>query len=548
MDNSTLESGNVLAYLLRNFADNRTNKNAFAILRCLRDSSVIIPCTMRISDEDMKQFINSKVGNIVQPTSDIGMKPDILINNDTQERFFPVFSQDKQIPDDYRSHFHYLQMAFIEVCDMLKNYKDVNAVVVDPFTVSFTLNEKLLKIVTELPSELGNEEATEIDVSNDNSDTFASIWENYITKGAEKIELGVRVKEHYTNDELTMLVNIAHEVETGKGVFKSDHGLALALYSFCASHGDAMAMNNYGWMILNGMGVTKDTDVAIKAFEGAAAKGLALAMVNLGNIHENMNEYSETDFEDKKTDNETYLNRKGLIDSKYTDYKKAFAWYKRAYELGDLKGAYNYANMLHYGRGVRKNYKEAYEVFERLFKIGYPGAAFYIGLYHQEGFHVKRDYGFARHCYIIGATAGDRSCYNQLGCIYGLGLGVKKDVNFALDYYKTAADLGDALSAVNVGWHYETGAGVIADIVTAREWYEKAAKEDEEQGIKALERIDKYYSALAPKEIMTVEKHYKHIEIDKDEWIGVSADADDEIRETLLPIIEKVKNRFVAES
>jgi TPR repeat protein len=361
----------------------------------------------------------------------------------------------------------------------------------------------------------------------------------------KEMQIGVRVKERYTDDELAMLVNIAHEVETGEGVFEPDHGLALALYSLCAAYGDATAMNNYGWMVLNGMGAAKNTDTAIKAFEDAAARGLALAMVNLGNIYENMDECVAADFgEYKKVDNVIYLHSDELSENKYTDYKKAFEWYKKAYKLGDLRGAFNYANMLHHGRGVRKNYRKAYEVFSRLFEIGYPGAAFYVGLYHQEGLHVEKDYDVARHCYIVGATGGDRYCYNQLGCIYGLGLGVKKDVNFAFDYYKTAAELGDALSAANVGWCYESGVGVTADIVAAREWYEKAAKEGEEHAIEAVERISGYYSVLTLKERKTMEKHYRYVKIDDNGWNGVSADAGDEIRKSLLPIIAKVAKNF----
>jgi TPR repeat protein len=226
--------------------------------------------------------------------------------------------------------------------------------------------------------------------------------------------------------------------------------------------------------------------------------------------------------------------------SKYTDYKKAAEWYKKAYELGNLKGAFNYANMLHYGRGVRRNHKKAYELFARLFDIGYPGAAFYVGLYNQEGYCVKKDYGVARHCYIVGATAGDPYCYNQLGRIYGLGLGVRKDVNFAFDYYMTAAELGDALSATNVGWSYETGAGVIPDIAAACKWYAKAAREGEEHAIEALKRLDGYKSALTLKEFKTVEKYYRYIEMGEDGWTGVGGDAPDEVRKSLLPVVERV--------
>ena len=121
------------------------------ILRIIRDSYFVIPCKMRINEEDKEKFINVKVGDTVTTKGDIGMTPDILINNETQERVFPVFSQYEEIPKDYRKQFHYMKMHFTDVCELAKNY-NVQAIVIDPFTVSFTLGEELQNIVLALPS------------------------------------------------------------------------------------------------------------------------------------------------------------------------------------------------------------------------------------------------------------------------------------------------------------------------------------------------------------------------------------------------------------
>jgi hypothetical protein len=133
---------------------------------------------------------------------------------------------------------------------------------------------------------------------------------DYVVKG---MQLRVRVKDRYTAEELVMLVDVAHAVETGEGVFEPDHELALALYSLCAAHGDAVAMNNYGWMALNGMGMAKDTDTAIKALEGAASRGLTLAMVNIGNIYENADDYVEASFGKYRKDGNAFRLVKGYF-------------------------------------------------------------------------------------------------------------------------------------------------------------------------------------------------------------------------------------------
>ena len=42
----TLENGKVLKYLILQYLENKTEQNAFAVIRCLRDSYITIPCQM----------------------------------------------------------------------------------------------------------------------------------------------------------------------------------------------------------------------------------------------------------------------------------------------------------------------------------------------------------------------------------------------------------------------------------------------------------------------------------------------------------------------
>jgi len=291
----------------------------------------------------------------------------------------------------------------------------------------------------------------------------------------DKINLDIRLKNNYTDDELTLLVNIGHSLETGNSLFEPDHGLALAVYGLAAQNGDATAMNNYGWMVLNGLGTPKNIDKAISAFEDAASKGNTTAMVNLGNIYENLENNAEAEFGNFNIiNNSNFINLRVSNISEHVDYKKAVKWYKKAAENGNAKGAYNYALMLHDGRGIRKNRKKAFDIFYKLYKIRFLESAFFLGVYYQEGFGVSKNYDLARKYYINGATLGDIYCYNQLGTMYAKGLGVKQDFNFALEYYNTAAELGDSLSMANIGWMYLNGDGVAQNYKEAVKWYERA--------------------------------------------------------------------------
>ena len=157
MNAAALENGNVLVNLLRNFAVDKTSRNAMFILQCLRDSSVFVSCAVQISDEDTEQFQNTNKGDVVEIIEDMVMIPEILIDQATQESVFPVFSQEAQIPPDYRERFSQVKMPFINVCEMVGDIDDVNMIVVDPFTFCFKLGRELMNIAVKLPTTIDEE-------------------------------------------------------------------------------------------------------------------------------------------------------------------------------------------------------------------------------------------------------------------------------------------------------------------------------------------------------------------------------------------------------
>jgi ADP-ribosylglycohydrolase/TPR repeat protein len=269
----------------------------------------------------------------------------------------------------------------------------------------------------------------------------------------EEIKLKVRLKNYYPSVQLDMLVDIGRLLQTGSGLFEENHKMALAMYEIAAAYGEPEAMHNYGWMAVNGLGMPKNIDKAISMFENAASNGAIEALINLGNIYENMNNCS---------------------DNEHVNYKKAAECYKEAMKDGNEKGAFNYACLLHFGKGIRKNYKKAFSIFSELFDKKFLKAYFYMGLYYQNGFAVKKDYDIARRFYINGANLGDRYCCNQLGFLYANGYGVKQNFSSALKYYKIAAENGDSLAKSNIGLMYQEGEGVEQDYAEAVKWYKEA--------------------------------------------------------------------------
>lgn len=263
-----------------------------------------------------------------------------------------------------------------------------------------------------------------------------------------------------------LLTRMGYAFEKGN-TFLQNYEMALRCYELAAQYGDVQAVNNLGWLTLNGFGVERNTEKATEFFLRAAKKRNSTAMVNLGNLYES-----------------------GTLGGQ-PDYKQAYFWYKKAADEGDPVGLFNYANCFHHGWGVRKNRKKAFSIFEMLaveWDETEPDICFYMGLYYQEGYAVARDYTAALGWYEMGAYQDDMRCFNQLGVMYAKGLGVPKDIVKAMEYYQKAAELGDTLAYANVGWLYESSKE-FKNMDAALEWYRKGAAEGEEHSVEAMERL-----------------------------------------------------------
>ena len=234
-----------------------------------------------------------------------------------------------------------------------------------------------------------------------------------------KISLDINLD---TIEQDTELLNrLGYALEHGT-IFEQDYEIAYQCYLLSAEAGNELGMNNLGWMCQNGFGTPKDILRALKLYHDSAELGCAQAMVNLGNIYEF-----------------------GCDDIPIDD-SKAFFWYKKAAELEDEKGLYNYANLLHWGRGTEQNREEAFRIFVNLYNLGVPETCFYMGMYYQNGYVVAADAAKARTYYEEGMALDDPYCIHQLGvmCSEGKLEGLNPDQSIV--FYERAAELGNLLS------------------------------------------------------------------------------------------------------
>lgn len=279
-------------------------------------------------------------------------------------------------------------------------------------------------------------------------------------------EIVLRLKTDGLNPEdVEELCSLGFNLENGI-LYEKDNAKALALYRRAYEAGSAKGANNFGYLLAKLSTSTETTSMALSILEKAAALGNTTAMINIGNIYE-------------------FGQRTGK-----PEYKEAAKWYQRAALLGDGTGVFNYANLLHSGRGVRRDRETAFLLFEKLTKRGFKGAAFYLGLYYENGYVVNRDYKEALRYYQLGASTNDAFCYNQLGRMYCLGRGIQKpEPEMGFFYYEQAAKMGDATGLSNMAYAYEVGQGVKQDTIKAIEYYTQAAELGEENAIESLERL-----------------------------------------------------------
>lgn len=121
VDKKVLEDGKVLQAMIERFFEEQSNIRMMQLLDCLTDCQVVLPCNMRISDEDLKKLKDTRVGEEVRFDSELGFTPDNLITLDNH-RFIPIFSNENIADPEYIKHFTCLHMY---VSDIMKHYDNI---------------------------------------------------------------------------------------------------------------------------------------------------------------------------------------------------------------------------------------------------------------------------------------------------------------------------------------------------------------------------------------------------------------------------------------
>ncbi len=150
-----LQQDYILRLLMSEFMQKRDQESLIAVLLCLRDSYVWIPCTAKMGKLDEEKILSGKVtaGSTLSLEEDMRLEPDIFQDSWAGEDvfYFPVFSNVEQMGEEYGSHFSKIEKPFFEAMNMAMANKKVKGIIVDAFTIQMEIPKELFEVIAELP-------------------------------------------------------------------------------------------------------------------------------------------------------------------------------------------------------------------------------------------------------------------------------------------------------------------------------------------------------------------------------------------------------------
>ena len=152
-----LENGNLLRFLKHRFLTQQNRQTLMPVLSCLRDSEVIVPVQVNVSDADRARILNAAKGESVDTIDPVSFKPDLLQSEDGT--FLPVFSSADQIDPEYAKNFALLTVPAVQCIRTALDMKDVSGLVIDAFTEAMLVPKESAEIILKMKSHLEPDQA-----------------------------------------------------------------------------------------------------------------------------------------------------------------------------------------------------------------------------------------------------------------------------------------------------------------------------------------------------------------------------------------------------
>ncbi|MCD4827452.1 MAG: leucine-rich repeat protein [Acholeplasmataceae bacterium] len=169
----------------------------------------------------------------------------------------------------------------------------------------------------------------------------------------------------------------------------------------------------------------------------------------------------------------------------YSNQTKVYEYYKRAHELGSIKGSFYYSLLYFEGSGVKKDVDYAFEIVEKIYdeivdraNSGDQDYLTILGDIFSFGIYRDRDLPKASNLYNEAVKLGQTEAMCSLAYMYEVGSGVHKDEKKAYELYLKSAEYGYLHSMRDVGLCYLNGIGIKRDYRQALLWLNKASNEN----------------------------------------------------------------------
>jgi TPR repeat protein len=202
------------------------------------------------------------------------------------------------------------------------------------------------------------------------------------------------------------------------------HEIYEQIYDYLCLHStNSNAQNFIGYMILKGLGVICDNNIAFEYFMLSVKKDNMYALNNLGYI---------------------YLYGLGVD----KDYDKALKLFKKSVQQGYNQAKINIAYMYENGFGVEKDQQYVIELYQELAQNNNPDANYYLGVYYDKLEDVEQSLNYYH-------RASELLHAKATLCI-GLYCENNGDRAKAIEYYEQAMGLGDLDAVYNLAQIYET--------------------------------------------------------------------------------------------
>ena len=230
-----------------------------------------------------------------------------------------------------------------------------------------------------------------------------------------------------------------------------DYLSAFQVFQEAAERGDAEAQLALASLLLQGKGVTRDPEEAVRWTQKAADQGHIVAYERLGALH-------------------------GDGIGVEQDLGLALGLFERAAAEGSASALYNLGQAHAQGLETPKDPALAAECFREAAERGFAEAAVKLGLLYARGEGVDQSYENAALWYEKAASLGSKGGAWNLAFLKIRGLGVEKDIGAGIATLEFYAEDGDRDAVYALRELYAAGEYVPADPDRANYWIMRAAK------------------------------------------------------------------------